>query len=254
MEFNKKGILGRAKEATQQSTAITDEGLRAYMLKVYNYMATGILMTGIIALITFKMSVVTDSSGSIVGLTQVGNAIYMSGLKWLVMLAPLGIVFYMSFGINKMSAAKAQTTFWIFAALMGLSLSSILLVYTGMSITRVFFICSATFGAMSIYGYTTKKDLTKLGSFLMMGLIGIIIASIVNIFMKSSMMYFVISILGVLIFVGLTAYDTQKIKNMYAASDTGELMGKKAVMGALTLYLDFINLFIMLLRLFGQRR
>ena len=254
MESNKKGILGRAKEAAQQSTAVTVEGLRAYMLKVYNYMATGILMTGIIALITFKMSVVTDSSGSIVGLTQVGNAIYMSGLKWLVMLAPLGIVFYMSFGINKMSAAKAQTTFWIFAALMGLSLSSILLVYTGMSITRVFFICSATFGAMSIYGYTTKRDLTKLGSFLMMGLIGIIIASIVNIFMKSSMMYFVISILGVLIFVGLTAYDTQKIKNMYAASDTGELMGKKAVMGALTLYLDFINLFIMLLRLFGQRR
>ena len=254
MEFNKKGILGRAKEAAQQSTAVTDEGLRAYMLKVYNYMATGILMTGIIALITFKMSVVTDSSGSIVGLTQVGNAIYMSGLKWLVMLAPLGIVFYMSFGINKMSAAKAQTTFWIFAALMGLSLSSILLVYTGMSITRVFFFCSATFGAMSIYGYTTKRDLTKLGSFLMMGLIGIIIASIVNIFMKSSMMYFVISILGVLIFVGLTAYDTQKIKNMYAASDTGELMGKKAVMGALTLYLDFINLFIMLLRLYGQRR
>ena len=254
MEFNKKGILGRAKEAAQQSAVTMDEGLRAYMLKVYNYMATGILMTGIIALITFKMSVVTDSSGSIVGLTQVGNAIYMSGLKWLVMLAPLGIVFYMSFGINKMSAAKAQTTFWIFAALMGLSLSSILLVYTGMSITRVFFICSATFGAMSIYGYTTKRDLTKLGSFLMMGLIGIIIASIVNIFMKSSMMYFVISILGVLIFVGLTAYDTQKIKNMYAASDTGELMGKKAVMGALTLYLDFINLFIMLLRLFGQRR
>ena len=254
MEFNKKGILGRAKEAAQQSTAVMDEGLRAYMLKVYNYMATGILLTGIIALITFKMSVVTDSSGSIVGLTQVGNAIYMSGLKWLVMLAPLGIVFYMSFGINKMSAAKAQTTFWIFAALMGLSLSSILLIYTGMSITRVFFICSATFGAMSIYGYTTKRDLTKLGSFLMMGLIGIIIASIVNIFMKSSMMYFVISILGVLIFVGLTAYDTQKIKNIYAASDTGELMGKKAVMGALTLYLDFINLFIMLLRLFGQRR
>ena len=254
MEFNKKGILSRAKEATQQSTVVMDEGLRAYMLKVYNYMATGILLTGIIALLTFKMSVVTDSSGSIVGLTQIGNAIYMSGLKWLVMLAPLGIVFYMSFGINKMSAAKAQTTFWIFAALMGLSLSSILLVYTGMSITRVFFICSATFGAMSIYGYTTKRDLTKLGSFLMMGLIGVIIASIVNIFMKSSMMYFVISILGVLIFVGLTAYDTQKIKNMYTASDTGELMGKKAVMGALTLYLDFINLFIMLLRLFGQRR
>ena len=254
MEFNKKGILGRAKEAAQQSTAVTDEGLRAYMLKVYNYMATGILMTGIIALITFKMSVVTDSSGSIVGLTQVGNAIYMSGLKWLVMLAPLGIVFYMSFGINKMSASKAQTVFWIFAGLMGASLSSIFLAYTGTSITRVFFITSGTFGAMSIYGYTTKKDLTKLGSFLFMGLIGIIIASLVNLFLKSSMMYFVISIIGVLVFVGLTAYDTQKIKNMYLASDSGEMIGKKAVMGALTLYLDFINLFIMLLRLFGQRR
>ena len=254
MEFDKKGILARAKAATRETAAVMDEGLRAYMLKVYNYMATGILLTGIVALITFKMSVVTNDAGSIVGLTQIGNAIYMSGLKWIVMLAPLGIVFYMSFGINKMTAAKAQTTFWIFAALMGLSLSSILLVYTGMSVTRVFFICSATFGAMSIYGYTTKRDLTKLGSFLMMGLIGIIIASIVNIFMKSSMMYFVISILGVLIFVGLTAYDTQKITNMYSVSDTGELMGKKAVMGALTLYLDFINLFIMLLRLFGQRR
>jgi len=253
MDFNKNGILNRAK-AAQQSTVVMDEGLRTYMLKVYNYMATGILLTGIVALLTFKMSVVTNDAGSIVGLTSMGNAIYMSGLKWLFMLAPLGIVFYMSFGINKMSAAKAQTTFWFFAGLMGLSLSSILLVYTGMSVTRVFFICSATFGAMSIYGYTTKRDLTKLGSFLMMGLIGIIIASLVNIFLKSSMMYFVISILGVLIFVGLTAYDTQKIKNMYAASDTGEIMGKKAVMGALTLYLDFINLFIMLLRLFGQRR
>ena len=241
MEFDKKGILGRAKAAAQESAVVMDEGLRAYMLKVYNYMATGILLTGIVALLTFKMSVVTDEAGAIVSLTQMGNAIYLSGLKWIVMLAPLGIVFYMSFGINKMSASKAQTTFWVFAALMGLSLSSILLVYTGLSVTRVFFICSATFGAMSIYGYTTKRDLTKLGS-------------LVNIFMKSSMMYFVISVLGVLIFVGLTAYDTQKIKNMYAVSDTGELMGKKAVMGALTLYLDFINLFIMLLRLFGQRR
>ena len=253
MEFNKQNILNKVK-AAQQSTVVMDEGLRAYMLKVYNYMATGILLTGIIALLTFKMSVVTNDSGAIVGLTQIGNALYLSGLKWVVMLAPLGVVFYMSFGIKKMSASKAQTTFWVFASLMGLSLSSILLIYTGLSVTRVFFICSATFGAMSIYGYTTKRDLTKLGSFLMMGLIGIIIASVVNIFLKSSMMYFVISILGVLIFVGLAAYDTQKIKNMYSSSDTGELMGKKAVMGALTLYLDFINLFIMLLRLFGQRR
>jgi FtsH-binding integral membrane protein len=188
------------------------------------------------------------------GLTNFGSTIYTSGLKWVLMLAPLGVVFYMSFNIAKMTAAKAQTTFWVFAALMGASLSSIFLMYTGASITRVFFITAGTFGSMSIYGYTTNRDLTKLGSFLMMGLFGIIIASVVNIFMKSSMMYFVISILGVLIFVGLTAYDTQKIKNRYLESDSGELMGKKAVMGALTLYLDFINLFIMLLRLFGQRR
>ena len=253
MEFNKQNILNKVKAATQ-TTVVMDEGLRAYMLKVYNYMATGVLLTGIVALISFNISVVTDASGAIVSFTEFGNTLFFSGFKWLVMLAPLGIVFYMSFGINKMSSSKAQTVFWIFAALMGLSLSWILLVYTGKSVARVFFITSATFGAMSIYGYTTKRDLTKLGSFLMMGLIGIIIASLINIFMKSSMMYFVISILGVLIFVGLTAYDTQKIKNMYVESDSGELIGKKAVMGALTLYLDFINLFIMLLRLFGQRR
>ena len=172
MEFDKKGILGRAK-AAQHSSVVMDEGLRAYMLKVYNYMATGILLTGVIALLSFKLSVVTDASGSITGFTSLGNALFFSGLKWIVMLAPLGIVFYMSFGINKMSSSKAQTTFWIFAGLMGLSLSSILLVYTGLSVTRVFFITSATFGAMSIYGYTTKRDLTKFGSFLMLSLIHI---------------------------------------------------------------------------------
>ena len=251
MEFNKQNIQSRVRTG---KTHVIDEGLRAYMLKVYNYMTSGIFLTGIISLFLFKLSVVMTADGSIAGLTAVGSALYKSALMWVVMLAPLGVVFYMSFGIRKMSAAKAQMTFWIFAALMGASLSSIFLVYTGASITRVFFITAGTFGAMSIYGYTTKRDLTKLGSFLMMGLIGIIIASIVNIFMKSTMMYFVISILGVLIFVGLTAYDTQKIKNMYLASDSSEIMGKKAVMGALTLYLDFINLFIMLLRLFGQRR
>ncbi len=253
MEFNRDNII-KSKSTAAKKSVVMDEGLRSYMLKVYNYMSTGVLLTGIVALLTFKMSVITSADGSIVALTEIGNAVYLSGLKWIIMLAPLGIVFYMSFGINKMSATKAQSVFWIFAALMGLSLSWILLVYTGVSVARVFFITSATFGTMSIYGYTTKRDLTKLGSFLMMGLIGIIIASLVNIFLKSSMMHFVISILGVLIFVGLTAYDTQKIKNMYTSTDTGELMGKKAVMGALTLYLDFINLFIMLLRLFGQRR
>ena len=250
MVFNKQTSTTRS----SASEAIIDQGLRAYMLKVYNYMGSALALTGFIALLTFKFAAVTGPSGELLGLTSLGNSLYNSGLAWIVMLAPLGVVFYMSFGIAKMSASKAQTVFWIFAALMGLSLSSIFLAYTGTSITRVFFITAGTFGAMSIYGYTTKRDLTKLGSFLMMGLIGIIIASIVNIFMKSPMMYFVISILGVLIFVGLTAYDTQKIKNMYLVSDSGELMGKKAIMGALTLYLDFINLFIMLLRLFGQRR
>jgi FtsH-binding integral membrane protein len=254
MEFNKQNTTIKSSISDAQ---IVDQGLRNYMLKVYNYMGSGVFLTGIVSLLLFKLSGGYDiqvSSTGITGLTGIGQALFASPLMWVVMLAPLGIVLYMSFGIRKMSAAKAQTTFWVFAALMGASLASIFLVYTGQSITRVFFITSGTFGAMSIYGYTTKRDLTKLGSFLMMGLIGIIIASIVNIFLKSSMMYFVISIIGVLIFVGLTAYDTQKIKNMYFASDDSETMGKKAVMGALTLYLDFINLFIMLLRLFGQRR
>jgi len=254
MEFNKQNIQSKS---TSAETHVTDDGLRAYMLKVYNFMASGVLLTGFISLLVFEISggmEITLGANGLNGLTSFGQLIFNSGFKWLVMLAPLGIVMYMSFGIAKMSASKAQMTFWIFAALMGASLASIFVVYTQMSIARVFFITAGTFGAMSIYGYTTKRDLTKLGSFLMMGLFGIIIASIVNMFMQSEMMHYIISILGVLIFVGLTAYDTQKIKNMYLVSDSGEVMGKKAVMGALTLYLDFINLFIMLLRLFGQRR
>ena len=254
MELNKQNATTRS----SASEAIIDQGLRAYMLKVYNYMASGVLLTGVISLLVFKFSGgmnITLGPAGFTGLTNpFGELLFNSGFKWLVMLAPLGVVMYLSFGIAKMSASKAQSTFWVFAALMGASLASIFIVYTQMSIARVFFITSGTFGAMSIYGYTTKRDLTKLGSFLMMGLFGIIIASVVNIFMKSTMMYFIISVLGVWIFVGLTAYDTQKIKNRYLESDSGELMGKKAVMGALTLYLDFINLFIMLLRLFGQRR
>ena len=248
MEFNRQNTNVKSSVADSH---VIDQGLRSYMLKVYNYMGSALLVTGIVALLTFKFAVLSLSP---LQFTPLGNSLYSSGLAWVVMLAPLGVVLYMSFGIAKMSASKAQTVFWIFAALMGISLSSIFVIYTETSITRVFFITAGTFGAMSIYGYTTKRDLTKFGSFLMMGLIGIIIASVVNIFMKSGMMYFVISVLGVLIFVGLTAYDTQKIKNMYLASDGSEMLGKKAVMGALTLYLDFINLFIMLLRLFGQRR
>jgi len=180
--------------------------------------------------------------------------LFNSGLSFVIMLAPLGFVFYLSARINKMSTASAQITFWLFASIMGLSLASIFVQFTHSSIARVFFITAGTFGAMSLYGYTTKRDLTKLGGFLFMGLIGIIIASIVNIFFQSGMMAFVISVIGVLVFVGLTAYDTQNIKNMYYGGDSEEVGSKKALMGALKLYLDFINLFILLLQLFGQRR
>ena len=241
-------------QSRAQATPAIDAGLRDYMLKVYNYMASGLALTGLVAYILFQATAVTGPTGDIVGLTGLGNTLYNGPMMWIVALAPLGVVMYMSFGIRNMSASRAQTMFWVFAFLMGLSLSTIFLTYTQASIARVFFITATTFGAMSIYGYTTKRDLTAMGSFLFMGLIGIIIASIVNIFMQSSMMYFVISVLGVLIFVGLTAYDTQKIKNMYMAYDSGEVSAKKAIMGALTLYLDFINLFIMLLRIFGTRR
>ena len=248
LDFNQRSFTKTVDQAA------IDEGLRAYMLKVYNYMTIGLMLTGFIAYFFGKASIVTNEMGQIIGVTQIGALLFGSPLKWVIMLAPLGFVFYLSARISRMSVSSAQITFWLFASIMGLSLASVFIEFTQTSIARVFFITAGTFGAMSLYGYTTKRDLTKLGSFLMMGLIGIIIASLVNIFMKSSMMYFVISILGVLIFVGLTAYDTQKIKNMYSASDSGEIIGKKAIMGALTLYLDFINLFIMLLRLFGQRR
>ncbi len=241
-------------QSRTQAVPAIDAGLRQYMLRVYNYMASGLALTGLVAYMLFQATAVTGPTGDIVGLTNLGVSLYTGPMMWIVALAPLGVVLYMSFGIRNMSASRAQTMFWVFAFLMGLSLSTIFLTYTQASIARVFFITASTFGAMSIYGYTTKRDLTGMGSFLFMGLIGIIIASIVNIFMQSSMMYFVISVLGVLIFVGLTAYDTQKIKNMYMAYDSGEVTAKKAIMGALTLYLDFINLFIMLLRLFGARR
>ena len=231
-----------------------DEGLRSYMLKVYNYMTTGLLLTGFVAYFFGKASIVTGDMGQIVGVTSVGALLFGSPLKWIVMLAPLGFVFYLSARINKMSVSAAQLTFWVFAGIMGLSLASIFIEFTHSSIARVFFITSGTFAAMSLYGYTTKKDLTKLGGFLFMGLIGIIIASVVNIFIGSSALQFAISVIGVLVFVGLTAYDTQKIKNMYYAGDSESVGSKKALMGALRLYLDFINLFILLMQLFGQRR
>jgi hypothetical protein len=217
-----------------------DAGLRAHMQRVYSYMAGGLALTGIIAY-----------AAAISGFYQ---SIAGTPLIWVVMLAPLGFVLALSFGIRRMSAATATLLFWVYAAVMGLSLGGIFLVYTGTSIARVLFITAATYGAMSFYGYTTKSDLSGFGSFLLMGLIGIVIASLVNIFLESSALQFAISIIGVVVFVGLTAYDTQRIKAIYLESDEEEIAGKKAVMGALALYLDFINLFMMLLQLFGQRR
>ncbi len=239
--------------------AAIDEGLRSYMLKVYNYMGIGLVVTGLVAWFASAAAVTTDPAQAVGALengqlvTQWGALLYGSPLMWVVALSPLAIVLVLSFGINRLSVPAAQAIFWGFSALMGLSLSSIFLVYTDASIAKVFFITAATFGAMSLYGYTTKRDLTSIGNFLIMGLIGLIIASIVNIFMQSSMLEFAISVIGVLIFVGLTAYDTQKIKESYSASFGAEVLAKGAIMGALNLYLDFINLFMMLLRLFGNR-
>ena len=248
LDFNQRSFTKTADQV------VIDEGLRAYMLKVYNYMTTGLLLTGFIAYFFGKASVEAYLPSGGVALTPLGNTLFNSGLSFVIMLAPLGFVFYLSARINKMSVSAAQITFWIFSAIMGLSLASIFIQFTGASIARVFFITSGTFAGMSLYGYTTKRDLTKLGGFLIMGLIGIIIASIVNIFIGSGPMQFAISVIGVLIFVGLTAYDTQKIKNMYYAGDSNSIESKKALMGALRLYLDFINLFILLMQLFGQRR
>lgn len=218
-----------------------DEGLRAYMLKVYNYMASALALTGVVAMMTASSETMMQT-------------IFNTPLAWVVMLAPLGFVLALSFGIHKMSMTTVQALFWSFAVVMGLSMASIFVVYTGTSIARVFFITSGMFAGMSLYGYTTKRDLTGIGSFLMMGLIGLLIAMIVNIFLESTALHFIISAAGVLIFVGLTAYDTQKIKLIYGEFDDATTATKKAIMGALTLYLDFINLFMMLLRLFGERR
>ena len=247
LDFNQRTYSKTADQAG------IDEGLRAYMLKVYNYMTTGLVLTGFIAYFFGKASVAAFTPNGVI-LTSLGQALFNSGLSWIIMLAPLGFVFYLSARINKMSVSSAQITFWLFASIMGLSLASVFVQFTGTSIARVFFITAGTFAAMSLYGYTTKRDLTKLGGFLFMGLIGIILSSIVNIFVQSGPMAFVISIIGVLVFVGLTAYDTQTIKNMYYAGDSDSVGSKKALMGALRLYLDFINLFILLLQLFGQRR
>jgi len=239
-----------------------DEGLRSYMIRVYNYMGIGLVLTGVVAYAFFTMAVTGDPSLAAAKLpnglmlTALGKAIYISWLRWVIAFSPLVIVFLFAARVNQMSSSTAQGVFWLFAALMGLSLSSIFVIYTGASIARIFFITAATFGAVSLYGYTTKRDLTQFGSFLIMGVIGLVIASIVNAFLGSTGLQFAISVLAVLIFTGLTAYDTQQLKDNYYTYAGGgeETLGRSAIMGALNLYLDFINIFIALLQLFGDRR
>jgi len=255
-EFDNK--YARAQSVgTRADAHLIDEGLRSYMLSVYNYMAVGVAITGVVAYALYIMSVSAEPTPYAlpngVYLSNFGYTLFASPLKWVVMLAPLGLVFFLSARVSKMSVGAAQTTFWLFAALMGASLSSIFLVYAHGSIANVFFISAAAFGSLSLWGYTTKKDISGWGSFLFMGLIGIIIASVVNLFIGSSALQFAVSVIGVLVFAGLTAYDTQQIKEMYFEGDGAATVSRKAIMGALRLYLDFINLFLMLLHLFGSR-
>jgi len=226
-DFDRNYAASRRGFGTDRAVAI-DQGLRAYMIRVYNYMAVGVALTGLVAWLTFQAAVVTDAGGAIVGLTSFGQAIY-SGPAVLVL-------------------------FMVYAGALGLMLSSVFLTYTGVSISRTFFVSAASFGALSLYGYTTKRDLSPIGSFLMMGVIGIILAMLVNMFLRSTQLDFVISVIGVICFAGLTAWDTQRIKEMYDPMEDGTVVGRKAVMGALSLYLDFINLFLFLLRFLGDRR
>jgi FtsH-binding integral membrane protein len=240
--------------------AVIDQGLRAYMLHIYNYMVLGLAITGLAAMGTYMLSV-TDNPADAVGklrdgvmLTSFGYAVFVSPLKWAIILAPLALVFVLSFGVQRMRPATAQVLFWVYAALVGVSLSTIFLVFTHTSIVRVFFITAASFGALSLYGYTTNRDLSGLGSFLVMGLFGIIIASVVNLFMQSSMLHWAVSVIGVLVFSGLTAYDTQRLKAEYVyGRPDGADAERAAIMGALSLYLDFVNLFTLLMHLLGQR-
>ncbi|HEY3681322.1 MAG TPA: Bax inhibitor-1/YccA family protein [Bradyrhizobium sp.] len=259
LDRNYASPFGRA--AGRADAATVDAGLRSYMLRIYNYMTIGLAITGLAALGIYMLAVADGSSADAIRigklyLTPIGYQIYVGPLKWLFMLAPLAMVFAISAGINKFRPATTQMLFWIFSALMGISLSSIFLVFTHTSIVRVFFITAASFGALSLFGYTTRRDMSGMGSFLLMGLFGIIIASLVNIFIASSALQFFVSVIGVLVFAGLTAWDTQRLKNDYIygyASQGGDVAERAAISGALSLYLNFINLFTLLLQLLGQR-
>ncbi len=273
-DFDRNAVAGRfGKTAGREDTAVVDQGLRSYMLHIYNYMVLGLAITGLAALGIYMLSITGDVSAAAkilrggaeipaqlrgganpVYLTQLGYTLFVSPLKWAVILAPLALVLVLSFGIERMRPAAAQVLFWIFAALIGISLSSIFMIYTQTSITRVFFITAASFGALSLYGYTTQRDLSGMGSFLIMGLFGVIIASLVNLWLGSSMLQFIVSVVGVLVFAGLTAWDTQRLKNEYIyGSLDGETAERSAIMGALSLYLNFINLFTLLMQLLGTR-
>ena len=254
-DFDNRIIRGQAAEA-----GTIDAGLRAYMLRVYNYMLVGLVLTGLTAYGVYSAATTVDPATAAarlpngVMLTSFGVTLYTTPLQWLFMLAPLGAVLYINFRLQRMSVAGAQSAFWIFAGLMGVSFSTIFVIYAASSIAEVFFITAAAFGGLSLYGYTAKTDLSPIGSFLIMGVWGLIIAMVVNMFLQSPMMMWVMSVAGVGIFAGLTAYDTQRIKDMYSAGDDGTLAGKKSIMGALALYLDFINMFQFLLYLMGGRR
>jgi len=255
---------------SRAEAAAIDAGLRAYMLHIYNYMVLGLVVTGIAALGIYMLSVTDDIGAAAkvvrggaqvparlagdVYLTPLGYAAFVSPLKWVIILAPLALVFGLSFGIERLRPAIAQILYWVYAALMGLSFGSIFMIYSQTSVVRVFFITAASFGALSLWGYTTQRDLTGMGSFLVMGLFGIMIAGFVNLFLASSALQWIVSVVGVLVFSGLTAWDTQRLKSeyIYGAMD-GDTAERTAIMGALSLYLDFVNLFTMLLQLLGQR-
>jgi FtsH-binding integral membrane protein len=219
---------------------VRDAGLRKYMLSVYNTMASGVLLTGIVALLFAQSGMAAQ--------------VLSTPLRWLIMLAPLGFIMVLSFGINRLSTAAAQGVYWAFTVVMGLSLSSIFLVYTGQSIATTFFATAAAFAGLSLYGYTTKRDLSAFGTFLIMGVVGLLVAMVINIFVQSTALQMAISFIGVLLFAGLTAYDTQKIKSVYFSVAGSDMVGKSVIMGALTLYLDFINMFTFLLQFMGDRR
>jgi FtsH-binding integral membrane protein len=255
--------LAQGGTVARPQQGVIDQGLRSYMVGVYNYMAAGIALTGLVAYAVFAMAVTTDPTQAAQGvralsrgmfLTDFGRLIFASPLAWVIMFAPLGFALFLGFRVYKMSVAGAQIAFWLFAAVMGLSLATIFLRFTGVSIARTFFITAATFAMLSLYGYTTKRDLSGWGTFLFMGVIGLIIAGLVNIFLQSPALQFAISCIGVLVFAGLTAYDTQQIKDgYYELVGDAQMLAKGAIMGALNLYLDFINMFTMLLNLTGDR-